>query len=79
MQVVKIGYLKFATSGEDRNSSNLRPAFAYSNQGKRSPSVYCCSVWNDIHTDIRNKPSVASFKSAIRHHFSPFAVIKKYF
>ena len=52
-----------------RNSTNLRPAFAYSNQGKRSPLVYCCSALNDIPTDSINEHSVASFKSAIRQHF----------
>ena len=52
-----------------RNSINLRPPFTPSNQGQRSPSVYCYSVWNDIPLEIRNKPSVASFKFVIRQHF----------
>ena len=52
-----------------RNAINLRPPFSSSNQGQRSPSFFCCSIWNEIPSEIRNKPSVASFKFAIRQYF----------
>ena len=50
------------------NSNNLRPPHARTNQGQSSPSIYCCHVWNVIPYEIRTKPSVPSFKFALRRH-----------
>ena len=51
-----------------RNAINLRPPFHRSAQSSRSPGVFCCSLWNNLPVYIRIKPSVASFKFALRQH-----------
>ena len=51
-----------------RNAINLRPPFHRSAQSSRSPGVFCCSLWNNLPVYIRIKPSVASFKFALKQH-----------
>ena len=49
-----------------RNISDLVPSFSSSTQGQTSPKYYCSLIWNSLPPYIRNKPSVSSFKSALR-------------
>ena len=51
-----------------RYNSILRPLAYRNRQSSTSPSIYCCSLWNDLPNDIRSRPSVASFKSALKQH-----------
>ena len=51
-----------------RNTQNLRPPIAISTQSQRSPSFYCCTIWNDLPENIKSRPSVASFRFAMRRH-----------
>ena len=51
-----------------RNSLDLRPHFSSSSQGQSSPKYYCTQIWNNIPIDIRNRPSVSSFKSSFKQH-----------
>ena len=44
----------------------IRPRFSRSKQGRSSPSIYCCDTWNDLPEQIKTRPSVASFKSALK-------------
>ena len=50
-----------------RNADNLRPPLLGSSQSQRSPSYYCVDIWNDIPQEIKSKPSVASFKFAMKN------------
>ena len=51
-----------------RNSNNLRPPLVGSSQSQTSPAYYSCLVWNDLPIDIRSRPSIASFKLALKSH-----------
>ena len=50
-----------------RNTNNLRPPLFHSTQSQLSPSFYCCNIWNNIPQEIKSKPSVASFKFAMKN------------
>ena len=49
-----------------RNALNLRPPLVHSAQSQSSPSYYCCYIWNNLPPYIRSRPSVASFKLAVK-------------
>ena len=51
-----------------RNINNLLAPLVNSDQSQRSPSYYCCDIWNNLPLTIKEKPSVASFKFALKHH-----------
>ena len=51
-----------------RNIDNLRPPFMRSDQSQRSPAYYCCEKWNDLPPYIKARPSVSSFKLAVKKH-----------
>ena len=51
-----------------RNLTNLRPTQAGSLQSQSSPSFYCSNTWNNIPLEIRHKPSVPSFKHALKQY-----------
>ena len=50
-----------------RNNLELRAPFSNSAQGRSSPAIYCCKIWTEIPNEIKNKPSVASFKFALKN------------
>ena len=58
----------FTSAYNLRNSHNLRPPQAPTLQSQSSPSFYCCHVWNKIPSEIRLKPSVPSFKFALKQY-----------
>ena len=49
-----------------RNINDLRPEFSRSLQGQSSPAIYCCNIWKELPEQIKTKPSVSSFKSALK-------------
>ena len=51
-----------------RHSNQLRAPFSRSSQGRTSPAIYCCDIWNDLPDSIKSKPSVGSFKSALKKY-----------
>ena len=51
-----------------RHMNELRPIFASTKQGQSSPGYYCSVLWNHLPLSIRNKPSISSFKLALRSH-----------
>ena len=51
-----------------RNQNQLRPPFASSTQSQSSPQYYCCKLWNELPDSIKNKPSIVSFRFALKHY-----------
>ena len=49
-----------------RNLNDLQPRFAGSTQGQSSPGFYCPLMYNELPAYIKNKPSISSFKLALR-------------
>ena len=50
-----------------RASNNLKPLYM-SSQSQSSLSYYCCMLWNNLSVEIRNKPSIQSFKYALKQY-----------
>ena len=48
------------------NQLNLHIPFASSLQSQSSPSYYACQYWNSLPLEIKSKPSIISFKKALK-------------
>ena len=51
-----------------RNTLDLRTPLVHSTQSQSSPSFYCCSIWNNLPPNIKNRPSAASFRLVMKKH-----------
>ena len=51
-----------------RNNSNLNLPFVRSNQSQSSPSYYTCNIWNSLPQEIRNKPTLYSFRLSVKRY-----------
>ena len=51
-----------------RNIQKLRTPFSRSLQGQTSPSIYTSNIWNNLPQQIREKPTLFSFRSSVKRH-----------
>ena len=51
-----------------RDNSNLRINFRRTNQGQSSPSFYGCHDWNSLPVEIRQAPTLPSFKKSLKDY-----------
>ena len=62
-----LNYFEYSTHTYNlRRQNNLRAPFMRSSQSQTSISFFGCHLWNDLPLEIRNKPSLGSFKHSVR-------------
>ena len=66
-------YLNFQNVGNLRRRPSIRPIYARTERFSNSFFPYCVTQWNNLDSQLKNMPSISTFKKALSNIFKPNA------